>query len=159
MIFNGSGNQSLVAPNDITMAKILVQKTSGNFSTTGSGELTFTSFESDSAQTSTITFNNESTFASLKLTKEKGVVFNKAVKITSLDINDSTSGTIDFNGGGTVDASVIKAEGKVTVSGATALTFTNGLTAQSPFEVSGELDTTVLNVDGTTYTNSGTTEH
>ena len=35
LIFNGSGNQSLVAPNDITMAKILVQKTSGNFSTTG----------------------------------------------------------------------------------------------------------------------------
>jgi formylmethanofuran dehydrogenase subunit C len=157
LIFNGSGNQSLVAPDDITMAKILVQKTSGNFSTTGSGELTFTSFESDSAQTSTITFNNESTFASLKLTKEKGVVFNKAVTITSLDINDSTSGTIDFNGGGTVDENVIKAEGKVTVSGATALTFTNGLTAQSPFEVSGELDTTVLNVDGTTYTNSGTT--
>lgn len=156
LIFNGTGNQTFTVSSDSTYKDVKIEKSSGNLTTAGSGKATFTSLGINSGASSVITFNNETALANINLTKASKTIFNKDTTISAASIDSTNSGDIEFNGGGKVLVSVIEAGGTVKVTGSSKLSFPNGLTAKSNVTVTGELETTDLEIDGSTFVNSGT---
>ena len=156
LIFNGTGNQTFTVSSASTYKDVKIEKSAGNLTTAGSGKATFTSLGINSGASSVITFNNETAFANINLTKANKTIFNKDTTISAASIDSTNSGDIEFNGGGKVLVSVIEAGGTVKVTGSSKLSFPNGLTAKSNVTVTGVLETTDLEIDGSTFANSGT---
>ena len=156
LIFNGTGNQTFTVSSDSTYKDVKIEKSSGNLTTAGSGKATFTSLGINSGASSVITFNNETDNTNITLTKASKTIFNKDTTISAASIDSTNSGDIEFNGGGEVLVSVIEAGGTVKVTGSSKLSFPNGLTAKSNVTVTGELETTDLEINGSTFANSGT---
>ena len=156
LIFNGTGNQTFTVSSASTYKDVKIEKSAGNLTTAGSGKATFTSLGINSGASSVITFNNETALANINLTKASKTIFNKDTTISAASIDSTNSGDIEFNGGGEVLVSVIEAGGTVKVTGSSKLSFPYGLTAKSDVTVTGELETTDLEIDGSTFANSGT---
>ena len=106
--------------------------------------------ELDSAES--VVLGNEFDITGFNLVQAKSTVFNKNVVVAADAIADtSTSGNLEFNAGGTVNATQILVSGNIIISGTEAVSFPNGVQLDSPVQIkdTASIETTDFTVNST----------